>query len=204
MTNFRTADDRHDVGFTLVEMMVALAIFAVLAVGGVLLLRGAVDTNQASAQKLDSVADLQRLLSLLESDIGQAAPRTWRDEAGVQQPAFAGTGRGDASLIFIRSGHSNVNDTARSSLQRVQYSISDGTLRRQSSDFPDGGVWSEPAELMTGIRDFRLRFRAKSGIWQDDWQPQRANEIPRALEMTMTMADGRETRNVFLVGTGYL
>ena len=56
-------------GFTLVEMMVALFVFSLLSVAGVALLRGAVNSNEVTDAKLSDMAQMQRLTSLLETDL---------------------------------------------------------------------------------------------------------------------------------------
>ena len=75
-------------GFTLVEMMVALLIFSMLSVAGVLLLRGAVDSDQVTAENLSEMAKMQRFVSLIEADLSQAIARTRRNQNGDRIAAF--------------------------------------------------------------------------------------------------------------------
>ena len=67
-------------GFTLVEMMVALFIFAMLSVAGVIMLRTAVDGDEITAKNLGQMAEMQRFVSLMEADLSQALPRASRDD----------------------------------------------------------------------------------------------------------------------------
>ncbi|GAA0479887.1 type II secretion system minor pseudopilin GspJ [Parasphingorhabdus litoris] len=192
-------------GFTLVEMMVALFIFSLLSVAGVILLRGAVDSNAVTDAKLGDMAEMQRLVSLMEADLSQALPRPHRDEDGDRVAAFiseTGTG-GRGFLSFSRGGQSNLNNKPRSNIQRVSYQLNDGRLERLQYETTDGGSISEPAGLLNGISELELRFRDKRGRWLNQWQTERLNDLPRAVELQFEQ-NGRSYRHVFLVGTGYL
>lgn len=192
-------------GFTLVEMMVALFVFSLLSVAGVALLRGAVNSNEVTDAKLSDMAQMQRLTSLLETDLSQALPRPYRDESGEQVAAFASeTGNSERGVLsFTRGGQSNINNKPRSNMVRVSYQVNDGELQRLQYEMIDGGSISQPAILLDGISGLELRFRDKRGQWVSDWQTERLSDLPRAVELRLDQ-NGRSYRHVFLVGTGYL
>ena len=75
-------------GFTLVELLVALTIFALLAAAGVSLLSISVTTQGQVTARLDADADVGRTLSLLGQDLAQAEPRSWRDGTGTPRAAM--------------------------------------------------------------------------------------------------------------------
>lgn len=192
-------------GFTLVEMMVALFIFAMLSVAGVIMLRSAVDADEVTAENLGQMAEMQRFVSLMEADLSQALPRTYRDDRGDRMPAFASenSGTGTSFLKFTRGGQSNINGDARSNLERVEYRLTAGNLERLRNRMTDGGAIDPPAILISNIASLELRFRDKRGQWSNDWQIERLAELPRAIEIGFEQ-DGRRYRHLFLVGTGYL
>lgn len=192
-------------GFTLVEMMIALLIFSMLAVAGVMLLRSAVDSNEVTDARLREMAGMQRLVSLMEADLSQAVSRTYRDAEGNRKAAFIADSRtsDEDFLTFTRGGQGNVNDEPRSSLQRVSYRLSEGQLERRQYEMTDGGLISEPAGLISDLENLQIRFRDRRGQWLSDWQSERLNDMPRALELQFDQ-DGRTYRHLFLVGTGYL
>src|SRR5690606_17234435 len=79
-------------GFTLVEMLVALAVFALLAAGGVTVMAWASASQGATQARMARVGDLQRARPLLEADLAQAAPRRTRNASGIAAvQAFTGT-----------------------------------------------------------------------------------------------------------------
>ena len=192
-------------GFTLVEMMVALFIFSMLSVAGVIMLRTAVDSDEITAENLGQMAEMQRYVSLMEADLSQALPRASRDERGDRVAAFASeTGGPDAAFLkFTRGGQSNINGEARSNLERVEYRLADGNLERWRYRMTDGGSIDQPAVLISNIESLEVRFRDKRGLWSSRWETERLADLPRAVEIEFEQA-GRRYRHLFLVGTGYL
>ena len=180
-------------GFTLVEMMVALFIFAMLSVAGVIMLRTAVDSDEITAENLGQMAEMQRFVSLMEADLSQVLPRASRDEGGGRVAAFASEAGGPeaAFLKFTRGGQSNINGEARSNLERVEYRMT------------DGGSIDQPAVLISNVDSLEVRFRDKRGLWSSRWETERLADLPRAVEIEFEQA-GRRYRHLFLVGTGYL
>jgi general secretion pathway protein J len=187
-------------GFTLVELIVALAIFALLASAGVALLRSGADSTRMAAARSDETARLLRLRALLIDDLGQAAPRRVRDSNAVLLPAFAGTrgDRRDEPLIALtRRGWTNDDALPRASLQRVEWRLSPaGALERRAWPMLDGAEPGPPAVLMTGITGARLRFR-REGAWSDRWDDPAG--LPDAVEIALDRPGGRLTQ-AFLVG----
>lgn len=190
----------RDAGFTLVEMLIALSIFALLSIAGVSLLSFSIDSRQRTGEQLDTLASVARTRSLLSADLAQATPRMWRDETGLRRPAFAGGTDGNA-LALVRSGWANEGAAPRSSLQRVVYRLEEDRLVRASSPMVDGSPENSPAVLLTGVKSLRLRFHS-GGEWRDDWQPAAADSLPDAVEMTVDTAAVPALRQVFLVGPG--
>src|SRR4249919_1820183 len=101
-------------GFTLVEMMVALLIFGMLAAAGVGLLRFSVDAQTATKTRLDAMASARRVEALIASDATQAVPRVTRNQAGDSVQAFEGSAAG---FTLVRAGVDPLEDSVRPSLQ---------------------------------------------------------------------------------------
>jgi general secretion pathway protein J len=195
---------KHSEGFTLVELLIGLSIFALLSLAGVSLLSFSIDARQRTSQRLDALASIVRTRALLTADLAQAAPRSWRDETGLRHPAFAGGGA--AALELVRRGWINDGAMARSSLQRVAYRLDGNRFERVSMPMVDGATANPPAVLLTGVTALRLRFHT-DGEWRDTWQPQTAtglpaDTLPDAVELTIASAEVPELRQVFLVGPG--
>lgn len=192
-------------GFTLVEMLVALAIFAVIAVGALALLQFSVDAEAASRTRTQQIAGMRRFLAVWNADLAQAVPRPARDPAGVEHPALeAPNGAPDGVVLRLtRGGWSNFDGAARPSLQRVEYRWRGGKLQRAGYPFLDGAAPDAAAAVADAASPPRLRFRTADGNWRDRWEPQRTAELPVAIELTLPRAGGEPLRMVALVGANY-
>lgn len=191
-------------GFTLIELLVALMIFAMLAAAGVLLLGNSVSAEAQIKLRLDDMAAVQRASGALAADLGQAVPRISRTEAGTLAPAFWSHREGESQPIlqFVRGGWDNLGDLPRPSLQKVEYWVRQGRLERRTFAQVDGAAGDEPAALLTGVGDVALRFRDSSGDWRDEWVPTQPDLMPRAVEMTVTRTGEPPVTLRFLVGPG--
>lgn len=186
-------------GFTLVEVMVSLLIFGMIAAAGVAILSFSIRAQAATATQLDGNATLVRTMSALSADLAQALPRPARDEGGTLRPAFVGEG---STLSLVRGGWTNIDAAARPGAQKVAWQVADGTLQRIGYPQLDGAQPQPATAMLTGVRGLALRYRY-AGAWSDRWDGASGVPLPQALELRLTRADGRLYRAMFLVGTGY-
>ena len=187
-------------GFTLVELLVALAIFGLLAVAGAYLLGFSLRAQDSTARSLDRVAAVRRASVLLTADMAQILPRTSRDERGYRQPAVIGD---RSTLGFVRGGWTNDSDAPRSSLQKVSYVLAGRSLVRISWPMVDGVVPDRAVRspLIAGVSKLALRFR-RQGAWSETWRPRLPADVPEAIELTITIDGVGDIRQLFLVGIG--
>lgn len=198
----RVRPDDGGAGFTLVELMVSLFIFALLSAAGVALLAFSVRAQGAAGDALRDVGALRRVNALLGADLAQAVPRPYRDSAGALRPAFTGNGdTGGVSLGLVRGGWSNPDGLPRASLQRVEYRLAADRLERVAWPHVDGAAPMPPAVLLTGVSGLRLRFRT-GGAWTDRWDSPRAEALPQAVEIVADVNGLESVRQLFLVGVG--
>lgn len=189
-------------GFTLVELLVSLFIFGMLSAAGVALLSFSVRAQEAADARLGDLADFRRAGALLTGDLAQAAPRLPRDGAGNARPAFEGLSgeQGGVALAFVRRGWENLDDAPRASLQRVEYSFADGRLERRVYPRLDGAAPLPATIVVEGVRRIRLRYRDGEGKWRERWDPTKATELPRAVELVMDARGSGTTRQLFQTG----
>lgn len=188
-------------GFTLVEVMVALLIFGMIAGAGVALLSFSVRAQGATSAALDDLGAVNRLSSILTADLAQAQDRPTRDAAGALLPAFTGGAGGQPLLRFVRAGWSNIDDSPRPTLQKVEYRFTTGGLERIGYPALDGAAPLPAALLLERVGGVTLRFRY-AGAWADRWDGNAQAALPQAVELSLTRQDGRSYRMLFLVGTG--
>ena len=185
-------------GFTLLELLIALAIFAVIAVAAYSGLDSVLFTHETVEQEADRLADVQMAWYILARDVEQTTPRSIRDEYGQQRPALeSGSLSGDL-LVLTRAGWDNPSLQRRASLQRLAYRLDDGKLLRSYWTMLDRGTFNEPREtvLLDAVRESRVRFLNRNDEWQTDWPPsedgQQFSILPRAVEFTMILEDWGE------------
>lgn len=189
-------------GFTLIEMLVALFIFSLLAAAGVSVMRFSVDNQMAVRSRMDRLGDFQRARALLKGDLEQAAPRRTRDEAGSPaQGAFAG-GQGPAPLLaFTRRGWDNPDRAARASLQYVEYRLVEGRLERRSRPALDGARLGEPQRLIDGVEAANVEFLSQ-GAWRPNWTSSSSAPTPQVVRLTLKLRAVGEVRQLFLLPGG--
>ena len=111
-------------GFTLLEVLLAVAITALIGVGAAQLLNSIINAKQGVDIRSEKLASLQRFNMAVSRDIEQIINRPIRDIYGDEQPAIR-INDGDYPVEFTRAGWRNspVTDDPRSELQRVAYRL---------------------------------------------------------------------------------
>ena len=179
---------RHsEAGFTLVEMLVAMVIFAMLAVAGVGLLRASVDTQAAIDNRLDGINAQERVAALFTADLGQATARPQVGLGESRQLSFIGT---PSSVSLMRGGWANPDGLPRSSLQRVEWTGSQSNVSRIAHLFLDGSDPGQPAIIQRDVETFTLRYRRADGSWTESFSSTEREMLPTAVEMTARASGG--------------
>lgn len=169
-------------GFTLVEMLVALSIFAVIASIGVGLLRASINTQGAVQDRLGAMGAVNRLRSVMANDLAQAALRRARGPDGSTLSAFQGDAQGFA---FVHRGRSAVDADGVPAVQRVEYRLTNGEWRRASAVRVDGVALAEGDALARDVTNVALRYRDARGVWQPSWTSEAEQRLPTAVELSL-------------------
>lgn len=190
-------------GFTLVEMLVSVLIFALIAAAGSAVLSQSIDNRFAVKAATDRTGDLQRMRALLKADLGQAAARRSRGPTGrPMAQAMSGPGApGEPLLTLTRAGWSNPNGAARPSLQRVEYRLVEGRLERRASSHLDGSRPGPPQVLYRGVRDASVSF-LRDGTEAPAFLTTPERPLPDAVRLRMTLDGYGPVEQLFLVGGG--
>lgn len=209
-------------GFTLVEVLVALAVAAVIAAAaysGLSTVIAGVESSRAVAER---TWEINRALMFLSRDLRQFANRPVRDEFGSMEPALQGGEAARFPLSLTRRGWFNPQGHPRSSLQRVNYVWEDEALWRESYPVLDRASDTEPSRvrLLGGVLDMQLAFlgdlaalgaagsriEVDTGNWTEHWvadigDPRAAADRapPVALELTLELEDWGEVRRLYVL-----
>ena len=182
MIHARVHHDRQR-GFTLFELMIAVAIFVILVALGYGSLKNSIRFRETTERNQAKLHDLQTAVRLLGQDFEELAPRPVRDPlGGPNQPALVADKRNAYTVLLTRDGWSNTAGVQRPALQRVGYLLDAGTLRRDAWTVLDATQSNEPVkrELLKKVKRFELRYLDNGRQWQTQWPP--AGTAPPAAE----------------------
>ncbi|HED33516.1 MAG TPA: type II secretion system protein GspJ [Gammaproteobacteria bacterium] len=206
-------------GFTLIEVMIAMAIFAIVSSLAYTGLQSVVNSKVKTEAALERLAELQMTMLTLTGDLQQLSNRDGHDALGGRLQKLTTQ---DSSLLidFTRGGWRNPANQVRSTLQRVAYRIDEDKLIRihwPHVDRADDELRVERT-LITNIDSLELRFMDNRNQWVPDWpdpnaqaQAAAANQgtggagaaatlpLPRAIEITLKMSDWGEIKRLVSV-----
>lgn len=132
-------------GFTLLELMIAIAIFAILGIMSAQLLNNMIRQHDIIDARGAQLTALQRAMTIMQRDVGQIWGRSVRDQYGTEILA-AVTTEDVFPIEFTRTGWRNPLERQRSNLQRVAYEHRDTTLYRYYWPVLDRDIETEPVE----------------------------------------------------------
>ncbi len=192
-------------GFTLIEVLVALLIFASLSLGAYQLLTAVLHNDEMARENVAPLGELQRVFGMLERDFSQMIARPTRVN-GEASTAVIQTGQfqmqsDDWSILFVRGGWFNPGaQLPRSQLQKVGYRLREEKLERLSYVYLDPVVGTEPTEtvLLDGVKSFRLRF-FHNGQWASAWSS--TSQLPKAVEVELELTHYGKIRRLFLIAS---
>jgi general secretion pathway protein J len=129
-------------GFTLVEMLVVFAVFAVIGVVTAQIVQRVLDNQAMLAERSARLGDVERAMAMIQRDLLQVSARGIRDVLGDPLPPIVIDA--DGLLEFTRLGWRNPLARQRSEAQRVGYVLDDGDLYRVYWSVLDRAPDAEP------------------------------------------------------------
>lgn len=196
-------------GFTLIEVMVALAVFGVMSLLAYMSLGQTLANADMLTERMDRLQSIQRTMSYLSSELLQAVPRSVRVELGdAPVPALQSSFGTDFALQLTHGGWPNPAGVPRSTLQRTAYRIEDGELIRYHWNVLDRTVSNTPLAtvMLEEVESLTFRFLQVNDEWTEQWPPLAAQGgsnagLPRAVEVVLVLTDEGEITRVIEVSS---
>lgn len=190
--------------FTLVEILIALLIFAILAVIVSVGLRSSLETYQKVKVKNERFTELQVALTVMQRDVNQAVPRAITGDDGQASPALYGKA---AEFDITRGGYVNPESIEkRSTLQRISYQYKNNQIIRSTFPVLDQvkTTKSAPRVLLNNVDKLTFQYVDAHNASRNFWPivASQKNSLPRAVEVTMRVKGLGNLSRYFLVPGG--
>jgi general secretion pathway protein J len=202
----------HRRGFTLIEILVAMAIFTLIGLASTGVLNSVINSDQLSSERFAKLEELQRAMLTIERDILQIVPRALRVNGEPVSAVISGGEdvlNSDADgLGFVRAGwHNPQMLLPRSTLQAIGYRLQEEQLQRLYGNYVDNVIGYEPKIkiLLSDIEDFRVSFLTEVEQLEkpEEWQESYSNaNIPIAISITLVSKTFGEIRREFILANG--
>lgn len=151
---------RHSAGFTLIEILVALMIFAIMGVLAAMSLHSLLRTHEQLKKSDQTLLQLQVTMTLMRRDLMQVVDRS---------PGFLGS---SGEIVFTRTGLSDPFDMSRqSNMQRVGYTIQKGGLARLTWNALNQPAKIKPESqiILPGVQSITWQFITDDGKKSSTW-----------------------------------
>lgn len=211
-------------GFTLVELLVAMAIVAVIGIMAFTGLTTFIRQRDLAEERTTRWQQVQLAIRTIVQDLAQIQPRPTRDELGESyQPSVLANPNAQFALEFSRGGWANPGGFNRGTVLRVAYNVEEhqdgkdgkrdmgdarnvrNALYRLYWPVMDRTLSTVPVktEILDNVDSIEVRFLDSAGEWQTEWPPLKMNGPqryvirPRAMEVVIELKDfGRISRIV--------
>ncbi len=196
-------------GFTLIEVLIAVTIFAVMSAFAYRALSSILTARERVAEENQKWRGVATFFARLEMDLTNATARDIRNSNNLIESAFVGSQtfakETEAQLMFTRMGLPGANGTLAAP-QRIGYRIKNGTIEELIWPVLDQAPRTVPSvyPLLTGVSAIKLRYLGQSNSWQDSWPPLNVGQgviakIPRAVSVELNLESGEAITRVLML-----
>ncbi|MCG9720277.1 type II secretion system minor pseudopilin GspJ [Shewanella sp. Isolate7] len=193
-------------GFTLLEMLIAIAIFAMLGLAANAVLSTVMKNDEVTAEFAQRLKSLQQGFGALERDFGQMVARTPRLLEGGRGSTVIQTGKDmfdseSEAIVFYRIGWLNPDGLLpRGSLQSVAYVVQDNNLERWYFPYPEPEFGAEPIKTVVIKNVLSVEY---SFYVEDKWERKfDATSLPKAIAMAVEVEGLGKVQRKFLLPLG--
>ncbi len=193
---------RRRAGFTLIEVLLALAIFGVIAVLAYRATAALTDGEAQLSAEAQRWRTLEALFTRFEADIRQAVPRSARAGSQIEPAwlALPADNAGNAALVFTRAGAEFADDPGIAG-QRIGYRLRGHAVEIAYWPQLDNTAEARPAvyTLADGVAGFSVAYLSRAGAWRDNWPLQGEADLPRAVRVSLKLDSGESIDRWFVL-----
>ncbi|MGF1686959.1 type II secretion system minor pseudopilin GspJ [Photobacterium japonica] len=195
---------RPAAGFTLLEVLVAIAVFSMLSLSAYQVMNGVQRSNAQSIEHNERLKEIQRAMVMMDNDFRQIVARKTRNlgetasDKLLQSSEYLLDSSSDG-ILFTRLGWQNPQHMfPRGEVLKVGYRVVDDTLERVWFRYPDTVVGSEALvrPILTGVEKLAFRFYSDKK-WADKWD--KAAALPQGVIVQLTLEDYGEIERVYML-----
>ncbi len=191
-------------GFTLIEILIALFIFAIVAVITTMGLSMVLKARERSSVQTQKMMERQLAFIIMKQDFSQMIARSVIDNTGNQAAAFL---EKPHYLEFTRAGYLNPLMTSeRSSLQRVAYLFTQHQLIRRTWPVLDRAPTILPSDrvLLNNLEAIKFSFLTQHNQFYLTWPPLINNQnpvqpLPKAIKIDFSFTGQGNLSLLFLI-----
>ena len=192
-------------GFTLVEVLVALGLFALVSLMGYRGLNSLIDGQRHLQTRDEKWHALDHCFIIFHSDLDQATDRPIRNSSGVEEEGmsadFEAGGVLDALITWTKVGSPNLG-TLAAAPQRVSWRLRNHQIERLSWEALDQGSRNapKPSVILQHVERFEVRLLGPAGpqqAWDRRWRKPAHTGLPRAVEIQIELEDGLQITRIF-------
>jgi len=183
----------QDAGFSLMELVVVMAVFALVAIMGLQALSGTLRQRDRLVEIDTSTAALMNVMTLMRSDLQAGVPLLFHASDGAAQSAFDISPNQNSFAISV-SGKQDLPGEFTAGLGRVTWHLdpASGNLTRQSWPVlnpADSGVASPKVVVATKISRLSFRILSPERIWiagKNMIAGNVSSTLPKAVEVSLS------------------
>lgn len=190
-------------GFTLIEVMVAISVFATLSFSAYQVVNQVQRSNELSLEKSERIKQLQRSLVFLDNDFRQIVARPFRTNGEKVSDKLLSADEylldsESQGILFVRLGWQNPQQAfPRGEITKVGYRLVENTIERLWWRYPDTPVGQKPVvtPLIDGVEELNFEFY-NDKKWLKIWDVK--NQLPKAIKVIITFKDYGDVERIYL------
>jgi general secretion pathway protein J len=192
---------KNQKGFTLLEILIALFVFTIVAMIMVSALHTALTIQTTTEKNARRFNHLQTTILLMSRDLEQTIDRSILNAGGTEEPALYGT---NTEIKFTHAGLANPFwELNRSTLQRTHYFLRKNSLFRETWPVLDQTRHTQASHrlLLKEVTDLRFQYLDQHGKFQNAWPVPGQTEagLPRAIRVLITTKNRGNISQLYVI-----